>query len=193
MDFCKVCGKLAHRLVNDKRCQKCRKEGLEVKTTKKPKKKKGPRCKMCNKERKVVGDLCNVCDTMLKTRSGKEHFCWTCKKFKSKGKFTNKNQCNSCYNKEYLRKNPNIRRYNSGKRRATKVNATPKWLTPIDELIIKHIYETCPKDYHVDHIVPLNSKFVCGLHVPWNLRQVHKTINHKKSNRYWPNMWPETP
>ncbi len=38
--------------------------------------------------------------------------------------------------------------------------------------------------HHVDHIVPLKSPTVCGLHVHTNLRVVQKTDNLKKGNRY---------
>lgn len=58
----------------------------------------------------------------------------------------------------------------------------PKWVNK-DEL--KEILELRPsKDYHLDHIVPLNGELVSGLHVPWNLQWLTKEDNLLKSNRF---------
>ena len=67
------------------------------------------------------------------------------------------------------------------KRRADKLNATPKWAN-LDK--IKSKYKDCPKGYHVDHIVPLQGVNVCGLHVENNLQYLTQIENNKKSNKF---------
>jgi len=55
--------------------------------------------------------------------------------------------------------------------------------------------------YSVDHLVPINSPWVCGLHCRDNLTFLPLLDNIKKSNCIWPDMWqvqldlfkPETP
>jgi hypothetical protein len=67
------------------------------------------------------------------------------------------------------------------KKRADKIKATPQWANLKK---IKEIYKNCPKGYHVDHIIPLKGKYVCGLHVENNLQYLTAKENIKKGNRY---------
>ena len=75
-------------------------------------------------------------------------------------------------------------------RRRKHREATPPWLTRKQKSEIRQLYQiaitmtqTTGEQYVVDHIVPLRSYEVCGLHVPWNLRVITQEKNLKKSNK----------
>lgn len=79
----------------------------------------------------------------------------------------------------------------TAKRRSRKREATPNWLTEEHMLQILSFYEESSRlskstgvKHHVDHIVPLRGKNVCGLHVPWNLQVITAEENLKKRNKY---------
>ena len=75
-------------------------------------------------------------------------------------------------------------------RRRKHREATPPWLTRKQKSELRQMYQiaitmtkTTGEQYVVDHIVPLISDEVCGLHVPWNLRVITQEDNLKKSNK----------
>jgi len=66
-----------------------------------------------------------------------------------------------------------------------KSNACPGWLTKDQSREMDKIYETARQlGLHVDHIVPLQGKNVCGLHVPWNLQMIPPDVNIAKGNKH---------
>ena len=101
-------------------------------------------------------------------------------------------------NKEKRNKlNQNWKKINKGKinainskRRAIKKEAIPPWvnLQAIKEIYRKaaELTKTTGIPYEVDHIFPLKSKYMCGLHVQSNLQILTREENIAKSNRSWP-------
>ena len=81
----------------------------------------------------------------------------------------------------WRKKNLEYDAFRSATYRATKINQTPKWANLAK---IKEVYLNCPDGFHVDHIVPLRGKNVCGLHVENNLQYLTAQENLKKRNFY---------
>lgn len=89
-------------------------------------------------------------------------------------------------------RNPSHSRAYVSARRARVKAATPHWA---NLGAIRNFYLTADslgmlvgEWFHVDHIVPLKSPIVCGLHCEANLRVISAVENRKKNNRYWPDM-----
>jgi 5-methylcytosine-specific restriction endonuclease McrA len=66
----------------------------------------------------------------------------------------------------------------------------PAW---VDRSEIEAVYKRAREitlatgtEHQVDHIVPLQGEFVCGLHVPWNLQVLTARENAAKKNRILP-------
>lgn len=68
-----------------------------------------------------------------------------------------------------------------------KMNATPAWANKEE---IEKIYEEAARlrglgqDVEVDHIIPLNGKNICGLHIETNLQIITAAENRLKGARY---------
>ena len=69
-------------------------------------------------------------------------------------------------------------------RRAQKIQATPRWYNFKEVDVIYKEARSLGEDYHVDHIVPLQGKLVCGLHCKDNLQILTAVDNLKKSNKH---------
>lgn len=92
----------------------------------------------------------------------------------------------------YEEKYPYKKQFRKRLREASQLTALPTWA---NKFFMSEIYSLAKLRskytgivWHVDHIVPLRSRFVCGLHVEHNMQIIPATANLKKGNRYWPDM-----
>lgn len=114
---------------------------------------------------------------------------------------------NNEYSKRYRENNKEQRRVSGAKwraknkvltlflannRRARKLQATPKWAAA-EMKQIEAVYREAARiqaetgvRQHVDHIIPLQSDLVCGLHCLANLQILTQAENNQKSNKFDP-------
>lgn len=103
-------------------------------------------------------------------------------------------------NKDRIREqNRQYRASNSGmyaeycqRRNARKLRATPSWANTeamrAFYALAAEMTKTTGVTHHVDHVVPLQSKLVCGLHCEFNMQVLIGSENSSKGNRHWPDM-----
>jgi len=136
--------------------------------------------------------------------------CKDCKKeqdknyfFKNKEKINNKakqwykdnteyaKQKSSLNSKKWRTENKEKNCSKSNRYRALKLQAVPKWVDEEGMWLIDEAYslaklrsKVTKNKWHVDHIVPLKGRNVCGLHVIENLQVILATQNFKKGNKH---------
>lgn len=84
---------------------------------------------------------------------------------------------------------------NNKRRRAARVNAVRPFDAELFKLVEAEAYSLSALrsastgiKHNVDHVVPLRSKLVCGLHNEFNFQVITADANNRKGNRYWPDM-----
>lgn len=95
------------------------------------------------------------------------------------------------YRRTYKERNPDATLLDTNTYKRRLRACTPPWLTKEQRAEIRDIYrmalqltKTTGVRYTVDHEIPIRSKTVCGLHVPWNLVVIPHVDNARKGNRY---------
>ena len=126
----------------------------------------------------------------------KEYYLKNAERFKEKSRLwyqSNKASAKykmATYNKTWRDKNKDKNCLKAAAYRCRKQIAIPKWVDSEEMFLIKEAYSLSQmraklfgNKWHVDHIVPLNGKNVCGLHTIGNLQVIPMTINIQKSNK----------
>lgn len=90
-------------------------------------------------------------------------------------------------------RNPGSRNAAKMKRYASKKQATPVWAKDgymnLWYRFAKIETERTGRVVEVDHMIPLQSEHVCGLHCEDNMQLLFQDDNRKKQNTSWPQMW----
>jgi hypothetical protein len=94
-------------------------------------------------------------------------------------------------NKTWKIANPERIQAADAKRRASRLQRTPAWLTEDDLWMLEQTYELAALrtkmfgfKWHVDHVIPLQGALVSGLHVPHNMQVIPAAENLSKSNKF---------
>lgn len=128
---------------------------------------------------------CKVCMSMIQKAAYAK---------KSKEELSKKRRDYYEKNKEKILRNQSIwNKRNQGKVRHYKrvrkqklKRAKTKWF---EKYMVERVYhEAALRGWEVDHVVPLQSEKVCGLHCHDNLQILEKKLNRAKSNSVWPDM-----
>lgn len=184
-------------------CTKCKISKTETSFGKYSGKKNGLRsqCKQCRSE-EYASDIENQrkirreYEARNKDKARERHARWAqdnpIRLFAYQHVYRN-NEDNRLRKAKLLKENRVVATTRERERYALKLRAIPIWF---DAKAVQDFYETSHalgmwtgEWYEVDHIVPLKSKFVCGLHVAANMQILTSYENISKGNRWWPQMW----
>ena len=176
-------------VMQTKRCTMCKEDKL---TTHFGKDTNAPtglayRCKECSKEYAKVYRANNKSKIAVSNKRYKQANAASVRKKDKEWRDDNKEHLKE-YKAEYVKHNRGKVVALCNKRRAAKLNATPLWADKeaIDRMYIVSNFLTnkLGEPHHVDHIIPLQGKSICGLHVEYNLDVIPAKDNLRKGNRY---------
>jgi hypothetical protein len=145
-------------------------------------------CSKCGEDKRT--------SEFAKHETGKYGVSKTCKPckniYKRQWYSKNKDRC-AVVNAKWSSNNLHKKRAYRAKRRANILRATPPWA---NAEAIKRIYKEADFlcnatgiKYEVDHIIPLQGKNVCGLHVASNLQVIKMVENRSKATKFKDTVW----
>jgi 5-methylcytosine-specific restriction endonuclease McrA len=155
----------------------------------------GPYCKPCNSKRASIWNKNNPKKACINSMKWSKANVERVKQNRDKWLEENKEYCKVAYKitrEIWIDNNRDKVRAKDAKRHAAELQRTPNWLTEQHFKDIQEFYTMAkelqwlndPSDpLEVDHVIPLQGKNVSGLHVPWNLQILPKSLNMKKGNR----------
>lgn len=169
------------------RCTKCLKEKSAEAFNKNSRKANGKNsyCKSCQSEANKNWIQANKLDRKAYEKAYKEATKDARKQVKKEWDLKN-----SEWRKAYRKLNSYKYTAHAIKRYVKERLSQPIWLNKhqLQEIenfywLAKDLKAVSGQTYHVDHIVPLQGKTVCGLHVPWNLQMLPADVNISKGNK----------
>ena len=93
--------------------------------------------------------------------------------------------------KEWKKRNPLQVKVDNAKRSAIKRSANVTWDSELTDFVFEEAHhlrglrdQAFGFRWHVDHIIPLQGKYVCGLHVWNNFAVIPAVVNLRKNNKY---------
>lgn len=124
-------------------------------------------------------------------KSGYRSTCRTCRSEESKSWYKENKEQKALTNKKHYEANKEIYFLKDSKRRAKLKKAIPSWYSESDDLEFLKLKTKC-KELHkktgimheIDHIIPLQSAIVCGLHCKENWQILTREQNRSKSNKH---------
>ena len=149
------------------------------------------RCRDCHNQQKKE---CEAKTRAVRLARRKKAYAENAAELREKAlrRYYNNHDQRKAAHRDYVARNHDKVSIYARERKAAKANATPGWA---DVKAITKLYYVARRlsvvtgiEHHVDHIVPLRSKLVCGLHTECNLRVISKDQNVAKGNRSWPDM-----
>lgn len=123
---------------------------------------------------------CFDCDRLLSLSefpAEDRYTCIACTKSQKKAHYASNIDRYKQWSKNWRIANPDKMRANDNKRRAREANAIS---SDANDRIIVNIYTDCPKNYHVDHVIPISRG---GLHHENNLCYLPGPLNLAKGNK----------